>query len=44
MNRKELIEFILKHIEKTHNDKDKRDLLDFSDSELIEIYNDIIEL
>ena len=41
--REEMIEFISKAIEHTHNDKDKRDLLEFSNDELIEVYNDIIE-
>lgn len=43
MSKKELIEFILRYIEKTHNEKDKKDLLVFSESELNEMYNDIIE-
>jgi len=43
MNKAELIEFILKAIEKTHNEKDKQDLLDFSESELKGIFNEIIE-
>ena len=43
MGKKELIEFILKAIEKTHSEKDKQDLLDFSESELNRIYNEIIE-
>jgi hypothetical protein len=43
-SREELINAILLHIEKTHNENDKKDLLMFSDAELLEIYEDIIEM
>ena len=42
-SRKELIEFILIHVDKTHNENDKKDLLTFSDAELLEIYEDILD-
>ena len=43
MNRQELIDYILKVIEFTHNDIDKKDILDFTTEELNEIYLDILE-
>ena len=43
MNREQLIEIISKMIEKTHNEKDKEDLLTFSDEELSAIYNELKE-
>lgn len=43
LSKEYLISFIGKRIEKTHNDKDKQDLLTFSHEELIEIYNQINE-
>ncbi len=43
MEKEELIEIILKHIEFTHNDKDKEDLLTFSLEELENIYEQIKE-
>ncbi len=43
-NREEMIEFILLVIDKTHNEKDKKDLLDFSDEQIIEIYNELIDM
>lgn len=39
----EMIDFIRFHIEHTHNEKDKKDLLTFTDEEIIEIYNDLKE-
>jgi hypothetical protein len=44
IKRDEMIKFILLAVENSHNDKDKIDLLTFSNEEIIEIYNDIIEL
>lgn len=41
--REEMVEFISKAIEHTHNEKDKKDLLMFNDDELIEVYQNIIE-
>lgn len=43
MNRQELIEAISKMIERTHNEKDKEDLLTFSIEELNTIYNELKE-
>lgn len=43
MRRAELIGLILKHIEFTHNDKDKKDLVSFSLKELENIYEQIKE-
>ncbi len=43
MKREELIGIILKHIEFTHNNKDKEDLLTFSLEELEDIYEQIKE-
>ena len=43
MNRQELIEAISKMIERTHNEKDKKDLLTFSNEELNTIYNELKE-
>ena len=43
-SREELIKAILLHIDKTHNENDKKDLLLFSDAELLEIYVDILEM
>lgn len=43
MDRNQLIETILIHIENTHNDKDKSDLLEFSDNELKKIYTALIQ-
>jgi hypothetical protein len=43
MNRQELIEAISKMIERTHNEKDKEDLLTFSNEELNTIYNELKE-
>lgn len=40
MNREQLIEAISKMIERTHNEKDKEDLLTFSIEELNTIYNE----
>ena len=42
-DRNQLIESILRLIEKTHNDKDKSDLLEFSDNELKKIYIELIQ-
>lgn len=43
MNREELIEAISKMIERTHNEKDREDLLTFSDEELNTIFNELKE-
>lgn len=43
-SREELINAILFQIEKTHNENDKKDLLIFSDAELLEIYEDVVEM
>jgi hypothetical protein len=42
--RQELITYILKRIELTHNDKDREDLHTFSDDELVTIYSNIVDL
>ena len=41
LTREEMINHISKVIERTHNEKDKEDLLTFSYEELKEIYNNI---
>lgn len=40
--KEEMINYISKVIAETHNDKDKQDLLEFSEEELREIYEQII--
>ena len=42
--RQELITYIAKRIEPTHNDKDIKDLHTFSDDELVTIYSYIVDL
>ncbi len=41
--REEMIAIIQVAIEHTHNEKDKKDLLEFTDEELKEIYDDYLE-
>ena len=41
---KNKIEFIKNYIKNTHNKKDFKDLLTFSEKEINEIYNEIIEM
>ena len=43
-SREELIRFILVHINKTHNENDKKDLLMFSDAELLMIHDEILNM
>lgn len=43
MSRDEMIAFIKANIKQTHNEKDMQDLLEFTNEELVEIYNDLIE-
>lgn len=43
MSTDEMRDFIRFHIEYTHNEKDKEDLLTFTDEEIVEIYNDLKE-
>ena len=38
------IEFIKNYIKNTHSEKDFKDLLTFSEEEINEIYNEIIEM